>query len=41
MTTMDRHTAAKWQPKISRFGLLLSGFILLYIAAVVAFIIAY
>lgn len=41
MVTMERQRAARWQPKVFRFGLLLSLFALLYIAAVVAFIIAY
>ena len=41
MLTMDRQPAAKWQRKSLRFGILLGLFVLLYVAAVIAFIIVY
>jgi hypothetical protein len=41
MLSMDLPSAPKWKAKTSRFGILLGLFVLLYIVAVIAFIIVY
>ena len=41
MAIMDPVSAPKWKAKSLRFGILLGLFVLLYIAAVIAFIIIY